>query len=299
MGQYNLMSFKENDSCWWKFLKLLHIEEMAVKFLYQTHVEVTDDIKYLILSKIKEMEAKDAQKLPFRTIDRVSHALSTHKLLDQMKWSIELDFDVGIIVWHVATELCYYLNDGPDSIKEKSLMSLHLSRPDKRFDLPKVAQDRPARGHNRRERKPDISEEPEIAEARKALLDQMKNSAKRSVPKDLAKRNELLDHMMKLAGRSMSKEDQFNDVLSNGCQLALELESVPRGWKWSVISEVWVEMLMHASNKCKARDHAHQMQRGGELITHVWLLMAHYGLTDHFQTPRGPAATAEIIVKSW
>ncbi|KAK3410750.1 hypothetical protein EUGRSUZ_J02785 [Eucalyptus grandis] len=294
MGQYNLMSFQKNYFRWWSFLELLHVEEMAVKFLYQCQVDVTDDVKELIMSKIKEMEARDAQE---DVLDRGIHALSTHGLLDGgLKESIEgLEFDESILVWHIATELCYYLDYGwPDTTKElernnqsrvkkKCLMCLHLSRymlylqymcpsmlpfrfgsirfrdiykePSKHFDLPKFTQNRPACGRNRRERKPDISEEPEIA------------------------------------------EDRVGSVLIKGCRVAGELWGVPRGWRWSAISEVWVEMLMYGANKCKARDHARYMRGGGELITHVWLLMAHYGLTDSFLKRRPP--TAEIIVNPW
>ena len=28
---------------------------------------------------------------------------------------------------------------------------------------------------------------------------------------------------------------------------------------------------------------------GGELLTHVWLLMAHFGITEHFRTSQGHA----------
>ncbi|KAF8011527.1 hypothetical protein BT93_J1970 [Corymbia citriodora subsp. variegata] len=311
MRQYNLMSLKNNYSCGWRFLKLLHVYEMVVKFLYQGHADVTDDIKKLILSTIKEkeardvQEAKDVQGLSFPEIGRGSRALSTHELLGKFDWSIELDFDMSILVWHIATELCYYLNDGTDCsrelernnqspVKKKCLMGLHLSRymiylqymcpsmlparmggirfrdiykqPSEDFPLPKT------RGRKRRERKPNIPED------RKALLDQMKE----------------------LSNRSVSEEDQVKYVLCKGCQLALELEGegVSRWRRWSVISEVWVEMLIHAAPKCKARDHARHMRGGGELITHVWLLMAHYGLTDHFRKPH-PKATAEIIVNPW
>ncbi|KAK3410738.1 hypothetical protein EUGRSUZ_J02766 [Eucalyptus grandis] len=323
MGQYNLMSFEKNDSLWWRFLTRLQVDEMAVKFLYQGHADVTDDIKDLIVSKIKEMEARvqnmDVKELQdFQLRDRGIHALSKHKLLyASCEESIELEFDMSILVWHIATELCYYLDYGwPDSTKElernsqspvkkKSLMGLHLSRyllylqymcpsmlparfgsirfrdiykePRKRLDLPKFAQDRPACGRKRRERKPHISEESEIAEGAHALLDKM----------------------IRKLYQSMSEEDQVRDVLIKGCWVARMLELVPRGRRWLAISEMWVEMLMYGANKCKARDHAQHMRGGGELITHVWLLMSHYGLTDSFQKKRGPPATAEIIVNSW
>ncbi|KAL3720761.1 hypothetical protein ACJRO7_005552 [Eucalyptus globulus] len=315
MGQYNLLSFEKNDSCWWRFLKLLHVDEMAVKFLYHGHVDVTDDIKGLIMSKIKEMEARVQEMAPqklqdFQLRDRGIHALRKHRLLysESLKRSIEeLDFDMSILVWHIATELCYYLDYGwPNSTKElernnqspvkkKSLMGLHLSwyllylqymcpsmlparfgsirfrdiykEPCKRLDLPKFAQDGPARGRKRRERKLDISEESEIPEGADALLCKMTIKIRESMSKE---------------------EGQVKDVLISGCQVAKDLMGV------------WVEMLMYGANKCKARDHAQHMRGGGELITHVWLLMSHYGLIDSFQKKRGlPPATAEIIVNPW
>ncbi|KAK3410743.1 hypothetical protein EUGRSUZ_J02774 [Eucalyptus grandis] len=370
MGQYNLTSFKKNYSRWWSFLELLHVDDVAVKLFYQGHEDVTDDIKNLIMSNIKEMEARDARKLQaweaqkhkardaqelqdFQLKDRGIQALRKYELLDQLKWSIEkLDFDMSILVWHIATELCYFLDYGwQDSTKElkrnnqspvkkKCLIGLYLSRymlylqymcpsmlparfgsirfrdiykePSKHFDLPKFAQ-----------------EESEIAEPQKKLSDKMwaltlesTSKAKsvleedqikfvlikgcqvarqlQRVPRDIAEARKALESKMgHLANGYVSEEDQVGSMLRRGCKVALLLDEVPRGWKWSAISEVWVEMLMYGANKCKARDHAQHMRGGGELITHVWLLMSHYGLTDSFQKKRGPMATAEIIVNPW
>ncbi|KAF8011365.1 hypothetical protein BT93_J1845 [Corymbia citriodora subsp. variegata] len=303
MRQYNLMSVKNNYSCWWRFLKLLHVDEMAVKFLSQGYADVTDDVKSLILSKIKEKEATDVQDLPGRSIDRGSRALETHELLDKLKWSIELDFDMSILVWHIATELCYYLNDGPDStrelernnqspVKKKCLMSVHLSRYMLYLQImcPSML---PARMGGIRFR--DIYKQPSedfpLAKARGRKMRECK-------PNILEDRKALLGRMKDLSNRSVSEEDQVKYVFSKGCQVALELEGVSRWRRWSVISKVWVEMLIHAAPQCKARDHARHMRGGGELITHVWLLMAHYGLTDHFPKPH-PKATTEIIVNPW
>ncbi|KAI9159956.1 hypothetical protein LWI28_004688 [Acer negundo] len=36
-----------------------------------------------------------------------------------------------------------------------------------------------------------------------------------------------------------------------------------------------------ATSRCKANEHAQQLRRGGEFLTHVWLLLAHFGLTGH------------------
>ncbi|KAF8011524.1 hypothetical protein BT93_J1967 [Corymbia citriodora subsp. variegata] len=311
MGQYNLMSSKKNYFRWWSFLELRHVEEMAVKFLYQRnqgHEDVTDEIKKLILSKIEEMEARDAQKWDaqerqaFQMRDRGLHALSKHKLPhEELKWSIEeLEFDESILVWHIATELCYCLDYGwGDSIKDRErnnqsrvkekslmLMGLHLSRYMiyVQYMCPSML---PARFGSIRFR--DIYKEPS------QYFDWSKKA-----PDTAEARDEWFRGIKDKISESKSMEDPVRSVLIQACWVVEELQRVPRGWRWSAIREVWVEMVMYGANKCKARDHAQHMRGGSELITHVWLLMAHYGLTDSFQKPRGsPATTAEIIVNPW
>ncbi|TXG68385.1 hypothetical protein EZV62_003320 [Acer yangbiense] len=62
---------------------------------------------------------------------------------------------------------------------------------------------------------------------------------------------------------------------------SLEIDNHPN--KWEVISEVWVEMLTYASNKCRWKEHGQQLRKGGELLTHVCLLMVHLGLSEQYR----------------
>ncbi|RVW35766.1 hypothetical protein CK203_082547 [Vitis vinifera] len=48
-----------------------------------------------------------------------------------------------------------------------------------------------------------------------------------------------------------------------------------------VDGHVWVEMLCYAACHCPRNHHAEKLRLGGELLTHVWLLMAHFGITEH------------------
>ena len=59
------------------------------------------------------------------------------------------------------------------------------------------------------------------------------------------------------------------------------------GEKWMMVSHVWVEMLCHAASHCGWIQHGQQLRRGGELLTHVCLLMSHLGLTEQFQILEG------------
>ncbi|KAH7833382.1 hypothetical protein Vadar_005759 [Vaccinium darrowii] len=72
-------------------------------------------------------------------------------------------------------------------------------------------------------------------------------------------------------------------VLSKACELAKELNELEEGRKWKIICKVWVEMLCYAACRCGGMVHAAELSKGGQLITVVWLLMAHLGLGDHFE----------------
>ncbi|XVE48762.1 hypothetical protein DITRI_Ditri01bG0028400 [Diplodiscus trichospermus] len=76
-------------------------------------------------------------------------------------------------------------------------------------------------------------------------------------------------------------------ALYEGVKFAKQLQSLVRDsalrWddeeKWKMISEVWMEMMIYAASHCTWEEHAQQLRHGGELLTHVSLLMAHLGLS--------------------
>ena len=93
------------------------------------------------------------------------------------------------------------------------------------------------------------------------------------------------------------KGDRSKSVLFDSCRLARDLQSISdKDQKWRMISDVWVEMLSYAACHCRGNYHAQQLRRSGELLTHVWLLMAHFGLTEQFQISQGHAR-AKLVLK--
>ncbi|XP_042425660.1 uncharacterized protein LOC122013439 [Zingiber officinale] len=65
--------------------------------------------------------------------------------------------------------------------------------------------------------------------------------------------------------------------------------------RWEVISSVWMEMLCYAAGNCASDAHAKQLSQGGELLTHVWLLMTHMGIGEQYRIEAGHAR-AKLLV---
>ncbi|XP_028105117.1 uncharacterized protein LOC114304159 [Camellia sinensis] len=73
------------------------------------------------------------------------------------------------------------------------------------------------------------------------------------------------------------KGDRSKSVLFDASMLAKEMNKLGEEKKWEIMSKVWVELLSYAACRCRAITHASQLSKGGQLITLVWLLMAHFG----------------------
>ncbi|KEH40110.1 DUF594 family protein [Medicago truncatula] len=108
--------------------------------------------------------------------------------------------------------------------------------------------------------------------------------------------SEMLDRVCKYVDRvspSKVKGDRSKYVLFDAFKLAKNVMEIKddEEWEtkkmWKFITQVWVEMLAYAACHCQVIHHAQHLRHGGELLTHVWLLMAHFGITDRLQISKG------------
>ncbi|KAI6691610.1 hypothetical protein NL676_028438 [Syzygium grande] len=128
MGQFSLLNFclREKILPCHKFLKLIHIHEKLEKYHYTDYEELPDSMKDFIHGNLQEKFHKsNQQKYDHK---RFCTLVLTGYGRPGLTWSTELEFDECILIWHVATELCYY----SDGLDEEScpgfLQSRQLSR---------------------------------------------------------------------------------------------------------------------------------------------------------------------------
>ena len=272
ISQYNLISSSfesEQPKC----LELLGIDEM----MRQMHV----NRKYLNVGLkrfIFEHLQKKAENLKenFNFIDknfrskiigqRGDGVLERERLLKEYKWcTTEVEFSRSILVWHLATDICY-VKDGSNVSSEyetsrclsEYMMYLLVIRPNM---LSKGFED----------------------EGYLETLGGLRRLKDRGT-------DDVVDLIMgynksrgcdEITLQSLWKTQK--SVLSGVERLANQLLQLGPEKRWEMINEVWIEMLAYAAAHCPWKEHTQQLRRGGELLTHVCFLMLHLGLSEQYE----------------
>ena len=253
--------------------RFLDMNKFLERYWYMTWEKV-DDIKEPIFSLLLEM-TNDVRDLRSLLKHRGDYVITKRGFIETLGWStVDVEFDHSILLWHIATDLCSYSDDDPNP-KSRCKISKCLSEymlyllvmcP---FMLPKGIGEFRFR---------------DTCSETKRFFQQRSES--------ISNRNEACRLLLEVDTEVEPKEvkgDKSKSVLFEACRLAKELKSLnmEMGEKWMMVSHVWVEMLCHAASHCGWIQHGQQLRRGGELLTHVCLLMSHLGLTEQFQILEG------------
>lgn len=199
--------------------------------------------------------------------------------LEMLFLGIKLEFDQRILIWHLATDILYH-NDYDEEPREEKVHTLQHARGIylSRYMLYLLVK-RPymlpiGMAHIRFQ---DI-----YVGLKDFIEEEMSKPVKESSdPKTVAAEMIKVNTTDMLSVRGDGK---ISFVIFHACKLAKALNAMED--RWEIMISVWMEMLCHAASQCKGRHHAQLLSQGGEFFTHVWLLMAHFGLTNHFQIPQ-------------
>lgn len=292
MRQHNLISkcLKDKPVKCGVVQKLFGISE-ALQGYQCKNSKVSPDLKRLIYEILQEKSrtASDIEDCKRICSQRGDDVLGKMNCVQKLGWSIQVEFDQSILLWHIATDLCYYtdLNKNPSTVQSSQteaskllsdyMLYLLVMCP---FMLPK--------GIGKIRFQDSCAEATEFFQERNYISDRSQACAAL-----LQVNTEILPLEV--------KGDRSKSVLFDACRLAKCLQSLeteeqwPCEQKWEMMSRVLVEMLSYAAGQCPWNQHAKQLGHGGELLTHVWLLMAHLGITEHFQISQGHARARLVV----
>jgi hypothetical protein len=80
------------------------------------------------------------------------------------------------------------------------------------------------------------------------------------------------------------EHDADSNLVYYAIQVAGKLQENER--KWEILTRFWVENLAYVAILCRGKNHAKQLPKGGEFLTHVWLLIKHLDLEEKFRMPQ-------------
>jgi hypothetical protein len=205
-----------------------------------------------------------------------------------MHYIRDVDYDQSLILWHIATDLCYYNESSNQSDDDSTncraickmlsdyMLYLLIMQPTMMSAVAGIG---------------EIRFRDTCAEAEEFFT-------RKNIPtKEHKKACEMILGVNTDVRPVDLKGDRSKSVLFDACMLAKELRKLEGQKRWKLMSEVWVELLSHAASHCRASTHAALLSKGGELITFVWLLMAHFGIGDQFQINEGHARAKLIVGK--
>ncbi|XP_058205110.1 uncharacterized protein LOC131319028 [Rhododendron vialii] len=230
-------------------------------------------------------------------------------------WINDVEFDESLILWHIATELCYY---DPEDVQDKNdnrefskhlsdyLLYLLIVQSTMLSNIAGIGQIRFR--DTCAEAKKFFRERNVLAEEKKIVtfckyfcccFNKWCFKGKMELEDELLKENacrNILEVNTEVEPIAV-KGDRSKSVLFDACRLAKELRKLERLERWKIISKVWVELMSYSAGHCRAHTHVAQLSKGGQLLTLIWLLMVQLGLGDQFRIREGNARAKLIVSK--
>ncbi|KDP45940.1 hypothetical protein JCGZ_11843 [Jatropha curcas] len=272
-----------------KIIDFMGLKDFVDEITYVSREPFTKELWEFIFSELqkKSLFADDpemAKRICSARGDWVLQDNVSDKYNGLMPYVSDVAYDQSLLLWHIATELLY--STDKDTLKSYSHREFSKILSDYMLYLlimqPTIMAAVAGIGKIRFR---DTCAEADRFFKRKDLRSNDEKNACQSI----------LDVDTEVKPIAV-KGDRSKSVLFDGSMLAKELKKLKEK-KWEILSKVWVELLSYAASHCRANAHAQQISKGGELLTLVWLLMAHFGLGDQFQINEGHARAKLIVGK--
>ncbi|CAN6170503.1 unnamed protein product [Urochloa humidicola] len=195
------------------------------------------------------------------------------------------DFDESLLLWHVATDLCRVREkQGAPTPTEARLRPIGETLSEYMLYL--------------------LIKQPDMLSATAGIGMQAYRDTRAEITRffgPVPVQNPMDARVMLLSVNTSQKPsavkgDRSKSVLFDAVILAKVLRDLhDESLLWEVVAGVWGEMLTYAAGKCRGTTHVQKLNRGGELITLVWLLMEHMGISDMYRIQEGDAKSKLIV----
>ncbi|XP_039158765.1 uncharacterized protein LOC120288719 [Eucalyptus grandis] len=290
ISQYNLIDSRLSRWPKWieKLLGLISLGEFFEDLKPRRVAQYSEKLGDLIFDQLKRKNLDDLDLQGVKKICAargewaLKHSETEQDCTDLLPFICDFDYDASLLLWHVATELCYNTDsdESTDTDTEESRNNRENSKILSDYMLhliikqPNMMSGVAGFGEMRFRYT--------CADMDKFLTKNFSNWSKTNEMKESACKILVSDE----PGVDRPKWDHrqvIRSVLFDACEVAGKLRRIHKEKRWRIMSEVWVELLGYAAVHCRPYAHAQRLSEGGELVTLAWLLMAQIGFYQHMQ----------------
>ncbi|KAF7075957.1 hypothetical protein CFC21_080681 [Triticum aestivum] len=293
VSQYDLMSFYVRKKKPTFLMKISYFECLmgyVIKVWYVRQVPAAYEIMELVQRHIEEdgwktfiTDAATYRRFSdFRgqlTLERFSEAPTGSVLGEELWDSLKVPFDRSIILWHIATNLCFHRPvDKPSSFPRgrSGLTQRSMEMCDYMLYLLFIRTEMLSPGTR-----------PGLFTVAIYDLEEILKNSKAKLQDEEALAQEIIQQTV------------GSTLIHKACRLAMSLMDLQEEEMWEIIQGVWVEMLCYSASRCRGFLHAKSLGEGGEYLSYVWLLWSYMGmetLADKIHKPESPKEK-EILVE--
>ncbi|XP_057512721.1 uncharacterized protein LOC130794780 [Actinidia eriantha] len=246
MGQFSFLNFCEEykPTRYRKMVQsLCGREKMLSRFGSLIAVQLS--VKKLIIKHLFEKFKERSDALQPIAMKRGEWSIEKYKC-PEFKWSVELEFNRSLVIWHLATHVCYHSEYVlTDEMKAANILSNYMM-----YLLL-------------------------VCPSRFPFCDKYDK---------LMEDYDILKELVSSWSNERACENQLEqDIDFEDTTVANQVQHLVKGLRekadrWEIMRNVWVEMLCYASSQFPPKHHVEELRHGGEFLTHVWLLVMHFGV---------------------
>ncbi|PAN41439.1 hypothetical protein PAHAL_8G044100 [Panicum hallii] len=290
LAQYNLMEVCNIEAHARTSSVPMWIRKLWVKLLGDktvTHIKITEDLMMLVLDKLLEFGShkKDWSFASSRGQSALAEIFSTATATAMHESIHDVDFPTSVLTWHIATDICYLLDDQAEDDDDSDPVNKGKARKLSNYIMYLIFECRVMLTTNSK-----LVHKATMEDMEKALGDKVlpSNEAIKMVHDEANKgQHHPANNSASSGGHQPVTQLQLlkNNIealrsrVPCACAVADELAAIPGGRRarWGLISAVWLEMLYYIAPRCGGDFHADHLRTGGEFVTHVLVLMHQLG----------------------
>ncbi|KAF7076706.1 hypothetical protein CFC21_081320 [Triticum aestivum] len=288
VSQYSLLSFyarKKRPTTLLKLATVVRCEDYVNMHCYIEHgpSDSSNTIIELVFGYVRDGWTRyinDATSYKRFNSHGGEWTLNQHHLghAKRLGWSLKMAFDRSVLLWHIATDLCFHHQSTTPHGQERAAKSRVISN-----HLAYLLCIRP---------------EMLMLGTRKSIFSIACEDIK------LTMAGKLEADVRRLAQVILHRSQHVSNIgvlVPNASKLAEALmELQDEQVRWEVIQGVWVEMLCYSASTCRGYLHGKNMNEGPELLSQVWILLSFMGMetsADRYQKSEPPETMEEEEVE--